>query len=255
VTLDAATGLWVVEEGDPDGPTVVLVHGSMDRATSFAKAARRLADLHVVRFDRRGYGRSVGVPAVADVAVHAADVLDVAGGRPAVVVGHSIGGVIALVAAERRPDLVRAVGAFEAPMPWEPWWPPVTAGGSALAAAVADPAGAAEVFMRRMVGDARWERLPPRTKADRRAEGPALIADLHMVRNGAAPYDARALPVPVVAGHGTESAAHHREAARRLAASAPGAELVVVDGAGHGGHTSHAEAFADFVRRAVARAG
>lgn len=255
MTAGPATRLWVVEEGDPDGPTVVLVHGSMDRSTSFAKAARRLPDLHVVRYDRRGYGRSVALPPVADVDAHAGEALALAGGRPAVLVGHSIGGVIALVAAHRRPDLVRAVGAFEAPMPWEPWWPSVTAGGSALAAALADPAGAAEVFMRRMIGDARWERLPPRTRADRRAEGPALLADLRMLRDRAAPYDAAGLPVPVVAAHGTESKPHHREAARRLAATAPGAELVVVEGAGHGCHTSHAEAFAAFVRRVVERAG
>ena len=44
-------------------------------------------------------------------------------GRPAVVFGHSFGGDIALAAAERHPQLVRAVGTYEAPMSWEPWWP------------------------------------------------------------------------------------------------------------------------------------
>ena len=37
-----------------------------------------------------------------------------------------------------------------------------------------DPAGAAERFMRRLIGDARWERLPQATREARRAEGPAL---------------------------------------------------------------------------------
>jgi pimeloyl-ACP methyl ester carboxylesterase len=254
VTAGATTGLWVVEEGDPSGSTVVLVHGSMDRSTSFAKAARRLPDLRVLRYDRRGYGRSVGVPPAADVAVHVDDLLALVGGGPAVVVGHSIGGVIALAAAERRSGAVAAVGAFEAPMPWEPWWPSVTAGGSALAGAEGDPHGAAEVFMRRMIGDDRWERLPERTRHDRRAEGPALLADLHMVRSGRPPYSAAGLTVPVVVGHGTESRAHHREAAARLAAAVPGAELVVVEGAGHGAHSSHPEAFAAFVRRVLGRA-
>lgn len=248
------SGLWAVEEGDPRGRTVVLVHGSMDRSTSFVKAARRLADLRVVRYDRRGYGRSVGVPATADLSAHVGDLLGLVGAGPAVAVGHSLGGVVALAAAERRPDVVHAVGAFEAPMPWEPWWPAVTAGGSALAAAAADPMSAAEVFMRRMIGDRRWERLPQRTRDDRRAEGPALVADLRMVREGGPPYTAAALAVPVVAGCGTESKAHHREAAGRLAAAAPAGELVTVDGAGHGAHASHSAEFAAFVRRVVERA-
>lgn len=248
------TGLWCREEGDAGGPLVVLVHGSMDRSTSFVKAIRRLADLRVLRYDRRGYGRSIAVPPSPDLADHVADLLDLVGDRPAAVVGHSLGGVVALTAAARRPAVVRAVGAFEAPMPWEPWWPSTTAGGSTLAMAATDPAGAAEAFMRRMIGDARWERLPPGTREDRRAEGVALRCDLRMIRAGGAPYAPADLPVPVVAGCGTESAPHHREAARHLAATAPGADLVVVDGAGHGAHVSHPEDFAAFVRKVVGRA-
>ena len=248
------TGLWVVEEGDRRAQTVVLVHGSMDRSTSFVKAARRLPQLHVVRYDRRGYGRSGGVPASADVDDHVADLLALVGPGPASVVGHSLGGVIALVAAERRPDVVRSVGAYEAPMPWADWWPQGTAGGAALAAAAQDPAAAAELFMRRMVGDRRWERLPARTRADRRAEGPALVGDLLMVRAGQCPYDPASIGVPVVVACGTGTAAHHAEAARRLAGTVPDATLVTVDGAGHGGHASHPEAFAAVVRQVVGAA-
>jgi len=40
-----------------------------------------------------------------------------------------LGGVVALAAAQRRADLVRAVGAFESPMPWLEWWRMVSAGG------------------------------------------------------------------------------------------------------------------------------
>ena len=65
-----------------------------------------LADLPVVRYDRRGYGRSTSL-GVGDLSVHADDLLDLIGDRPAVVVGHSLGGVVALVAAERRPGQIR----------------------------------------------------------------------------------------------------------------------------------------------------
>ena len=36
--------------------------------------------------------------------------------------------------------------------------------------------------MRGMVGDAVWERLPERTRRERRSEGPALLADLATIR-------------------------------------------------------------------------
>src|SRR5919112_549988 len=43
------------------GPLVVLVHGSLDRCAAFARvvAAEALAGLHTIRYDRRGYGRSI----------------------------------------------------------------------------------------------------------------------------------------------------------------------------------------------------
>jgi len=143
-------------------------------------------------------------------------------------VGHSLGGVIALALAQRRPELVRAVVAYEAPMSWCDWWPKVTAGAVAMSAEVAAE-DAAERFMRRIVGDDRWERLPPRTRLQRRAEGPALVAELRSIRDPAnPPYEAAALAVPVIAAHGTESSPHHKQTAQRLAQEAPRAELMVV---------------------------
>src|SRR3954471_16185578 len=109
-----ATDLWVGDHptADAGAPLVVLVHGSMDRSAAFARARRHLRDLHVVVYDRRGYGRSVGLGAPS-VDGHAEDLLAILDGRPGVVVGHSIGGLIALVAAQRVPELMQAVGAFE----------------------------------------------------------------------------------------------------------------------------------------------
>jgi pimeloyl-ACP methyl ester carboxylesterase len=240
--------------GSGDVHPVVLVHGSMDRAASFLKAVRRMPDLELVRYDRRGYGRSVGAGTAAGIDEQVDDLLAVMGGRPAVVVGHSLGGVIALAAAERHPQLVPSVGAFEAPMPWTDWWPGVSAGGAAVAAArTVGPEDAAEQFMRRMIGDERWERLPSRTRAERRSEGPALLAELGAIR-GAPPYDPRRVTVPVVSGYGTESKPYHQQAAQALADLAPRGELVVIEGAGHAAQSSHPEAFAGFVRRVLARA-
>jgi len=135
-----------------------------------------------------------------------------------------------------------------------PWWPKAeeTAGG--LAATAASPEEAAEAFMRRIVGDDVWERLPARTRADRRAEGAALLPELASIRESA-PFDPAGVTVPVVLGYGTSTERHHRGGVDALATALPDAEVVEINGGGHGAHVSHPDAFAAFVRTAVERAG
>jgi pimeloyl-ACP methyl ester carboxylesterase len=209
--------------------------------------------MHTVRYDRRGYARSVGLGA-STLAGHADDLIGVLDERPGVVVGHSLGGVIALTAAQRRPDLIRAVGAYESPMPWMEWWPTVSAGGEAMTAGAdttPEAAGdAAERFMRRMVGDERWEGLPESSRDARRAEGPALLAELRSAR-AEAPFDLAAITVPVLAGCSTLSKEHHQWGARELARVLGDGECVVIDGANHGAHVTHHQEFAAFARRVV----
>jgi pimeloyl-ACP methyl ester carboxylesterase len=254
------TELWASEHV-PAGaivatPVVVLVHGSMDRSAAFARLVGDLPDLHTVRYDRRGYGRSVAA-GVVDVQGHVRDLIAVIDGRASVVVGHSLGGVIALAAAQQRPDLIGAVGAYEAPMPWVDWWPSRSAGGDAMTAGdalSAEAAGdAAERFMRRMIGDDRWESLGDGVKHDRRAEGPALLTELRALRAAPA-YEPEQLRVPVVVGTGTESKEHHRWAAAELARLTGSNDLITIEGAGHGAHVSHHIEFAALVRLVVERA-
>lgn len=235
------------------GPPVVLVHGSLDRGATFARVAGAevLRGHAVVRYDRRGYGRSpLGPAGGAGLQDHVGDLLGLLGeldAGPAVLVGHSFGGLVGLAVATRAPERVVAVGAFEAPMPWLPWWPATTAGGSAVRAASApggDPEAAAEAFLTRMIGADRWAGLPERTRATRRREGTALVAELASVRpagpGAAPPVDLAAVPVPVLASRGTRSPAHLQRAAAELA-TVTGTEVVVIDGADHGAHLTHAD--------------
>ena len=231
-------------------PLVVLVHGSLDRAASFGRVVRRLGDLHVVTYDRRGYARSRAVdPPAMGLEDHVADLLEILGDRRAVVGGHSYGGTIALCAADRRPDLVRALAIYEPPLPWMPFWPDSRSFWRRFGPG--DSAAAAEAFMRRMTGDDTWERLPERTKRDRFAEGPALLAEMSDIRREIPPFSVDAFDLPVVVGVGSRTARHQRAGTRYLAGHIPGAELVEVAGAAHGAHLTHPDAFAALVRRAV----
>jgi pimeloyl-ACP methyl ester carboxylesterase len=230
----------------------------MDRSTSFARSMGVLDDCSVIAYDRRGYARSrFATPPATTVDHHVDDLLSLLDGRAATVVGHSYGGVVALAASVRRPDHVRSVGAFEAPMPWVPEWPADTAGGEALRAALreGDPVAAVEAFLRRMLGNEGWEMLPARAKEDRRGEGPALVADMLSLRGDPPPLDPASVPVPVMIGWGSRSRAHQVASSQRLLKALPDAEAFEIEGAGHNAHATHPEQFAEFVRRTVARAG
>jgi len=232
---------------------VVLVHGSMDRSGGMVRAARRLDDRYrVLRYDRRGYGRSQAAGPPFTMHRHVADLVALLRGRQAAaVVGHSYGGNVALALADLHPGLVRAVGTYESPMSWEPWWPVGTAGGTAVAAVRggANAGDAAERFLRRMLGDAVWERLPERTRAERRAEGAALVGELDDLRR-AAPWNPANIRCPVVCGFGELSQEHHREGARALGERL-GAEVIEFPGARHGIHLAQPDAFAGFAERTV----
>src|ERR1700736_1803866 len=105
------------------GRRAVLVHGSMDRATSFTRLMARLRDWSIVAYDRRGYAGSaeMGPPVSFDEQVD--DLMAVLGAQPAVVFGHSFGGDVVLAAAEAHPEVIPAALVWEPPQPWFPWWP------------------------------------------------------------------------------------------------------------------------------------
>jgi pimeloyl-ACP methyl ester carboxylesterase len=253
-------GLWVqervAEAGPPDAPLIVFVHGSLDRASSFSKVVRRLSDLHTVVYDRRGYAGSSDVGPPFTVADQVDDLLFVMQERAAVVVGHSYGGNVVLAAAQARPDLVGALVVFEAPMPWTDWWPATSGGYSIVRQSRAqdDPGDISERFMRRMIGDERWERLPAATRESRRSEGPALVGEITDLGR-AAPYDAATVMAPAVVARGENGANHHRQSTEFLFSTLPNPTMVTISGAGHGAHTSHPDEFAAIVRLAVATCG
>lgn len=242
---------------DADTPTVVLVHGAMDRAASFGRTMRRLGDVDVIAYDRRGYAGSPvrGEGRIADHAEDLATVIDWAGRGPVTVVGHSLGGTVAVALASGRPDLVRSLMAFESPFPLlDDSFDEV--GGGAVAIGLRDGAAAgAEHFYRLMVGDQVWSRLRDRDRAARRAEGEALMSELIDLRDRSRAVDPRGIGVPVLVGSGGLSGARLRASAEQLHAALPGSGRLVIDTAGHGAHLTHPDEFARCCRVAADPAG
>ncbi|WP_026455042.1 alpha/beta fold hydrolase [Saccharomonospora iraqiensis] len=94
------------------GPPIVLLHALMGRARTWRSVARWLRPYgHVVGLDARGHGyaRNLPVGRTEDFAADVAGLVTQLGEGPAVLVGHSMGGLHALVTAATRPELVRAV--------------------------------------------------------------------------------------------------------------------------------------------------
>ena len=239
-------------DGPAAGRLIVLVHGAMDRATSFTRLMARLPDWSVLSYDRRGYGRSapLGPPESFDDQVD--DLMSVLDGRTAVAFGHSLGGDVVLAAADRHPGSLSTAVVWEPPQPWLPWWP--TDSASRGAGTELDPEERAEWFMRRMVGDRIWERLPSATRDQRRSEGHTLAAELRTLAEEA-PFDPSRVRIPVVVGRGGRSRPHQRRSARELAVSLPKGELAEIPEAGHGAHLSHPGEVADLIARAAGSAG
>lgn len=102
---------YVVDFGGAGAP-IVLLHGLMGRATTWWAVARWLTAYgHVVALDARGHGRlrRKGSWRTEEFADDVAELITELDEGPAIVLGHSMGGLHAWVLAATRPGLVRAV--------------------------------------------------------------------------------------------------------------------------------------------------
>jgi pimeloyl-ACP methyl ester carboxylesterase len=111
--------------GDGPSPVIVVVHGMISTAEHWEWVTQGLSGrFSTVTYQRPGYGRSRSAtdePFRFDTAVQdLTDLLDVvAHDRPVVLVGHSLGGYIALRAAERLGARVAGVGLIDSSHPAE----------------------------------------------------------------------------------------------------------------------------------------
>ncbi len=245
-----------------DGPAcAVLLHGFLGSGRNLMGLARALSalrpDLRVVVPTLRGHAGAPPLPATPRLEDLAADVVALAGECGAdALVGHSLGGRVALVASAIAKRRLPVILLDIAPGP-------VSAGqtGQVLAALRAAPAAAPG---RRAMGEALVAAgAPPDlvpwlcTNLVRTPEGVAwgfdreALARLHGTETSRDlwPLVERArVPIPV-AIRGGRSPFVPPDEARRLAEH--GARVVTVDGAGHFLHVEAREAVADHLARSV----
>jgi pimeloyl-ACP methyl ester carboxylesterase len=125
--LEPRTDLVVHRYGrsDPDAPVMVFLNGLTDSGEGWPGAARHWGERYaVVSFDQRGHGRSPRFTRqeldahLGEAMVQDATAILEQLPRP-VLVGHSMGGAVALTVAVRRPELVSAL-VLEDPAPLGP---------------------------------------------------------------------------------------------------------------------------------------
>jgi 3-oxoadipate enol-lactonase len=231
-------GRQLAVESAGAGPAVVLLHGIGGTSNAYQVQADALSPAYqVIRPDFAGAGRS---PADGEISIdsHAADiatVLEDLGAGPAVIVGHSMGTLVARALAARHPAKVAGLALLG------PVQPPDAAGRQAILAraAVLRAEGTAAI------ADAIVTRsLSPRTRSAK-PEIAAFVRELVMrqdpegyARNNEAlaaaadpgPVDPR-LPLLLVAGR--EDTLSPPSVSQQIAGAHGGADIQVIDGIGH----------------------
>ncbi|HKA43978.1 MAG TPA: alpha/beta fold hydrolase, partial [Burkholderiales bacterium] len=100
------------------GPGIVCLHANASSSSQWRTLMERLAPkFHVLAADSYGHGRSPAWPADRRVAlrdeVALLEPVFARAGEPVILVGHSYGAAVALIAAIDRPQRVRALALYE----------------------------------------------------------------------------------------------------------------------------------------------
>lgn len=236
--------ITVLDRGE--GPPVVLVHSSALGAQQWGPIVPRLAGRYrVLAPDLLGSGTSAAWPdpdqfdLEEDLAILRA-VLTSAG-APVHLVGHSYGGVLAMLAAQETPERVRSLALYE-PVVFHVLAGRDPSGEADLAnvddGTFLDPAsGGDRRWIERFVdywnGPGSWSRLAPTRQEALASTGRKTfleVRSLMSLRMGAADWT---FPSPTLVMSGTRSPAAARGVCRVLAESLPDARLHVFEGAGH----------------------
>lgn len=251
-------GLNVQIDGPDDAVPVVFLHGVSGSARTYDwLPAEITGGRRVIRVDLRGHGRSDHAAGTYVIDRYGGDVTELlreVAGRPAVLVGHSLGGVAAWWVAQRHPELVAAVFLEDPPLymgepdehernglakvfplirdraiAWQREGVEVSAAAEQMGAAPHGPDPS--VRMRDIVLD---DAVLARADAHLRMDPDVLTAGAD--RSTLAGTDTTApvsAPVLILAADDTQGAAFTSAHEQRVARTHPETEVVRVAGAGH----------------------
>jgi len=233
--------LYYEERGD--GAPILCIHGAGSSALMWADAVGQLARLgRVVAYDRRGCTRSERPEpyertSVAEQTDDAAALLVALAAAPAVVIGRSYGGAVAIDLALRYPDRVRALvllegdalGLSPAALEWTR-----AIGDRLRVVAARDGVDAVyQALIGEVLGEGAWDSFPDEVRRILTQNGPAALAELGYVDEvmpDAAAFATIDKPTLLVAA--SESPPEQREMTEAMAGVLPYARTALVAG-GH----------------------
>jgi pimeloyl-ACP methyl ester carboxylesterase len=270
--------------GQPDGPTVVLTHGWGLDCDEWYYVKKSLSECRLIVWDLPGLGLS-RQPDNHDYSLETPardldDVITLAGGRPVVLVGHSIGGMISLTHCKLFPQAMgpRVCGlalvntTYTNPLRTTR----MAALKTALQKPLVEPLLHLTIWLSPLVRAMNWlsywngsahasaERSgfsghETRGQLDFVASYTPRVSPAVTARGmlGMLRYDAtqtlRTIGVPTLVITGDQDAVCKPEASERMRAEIPGAELVTLAPAKHQGLIEHHDAFCQALRRWVSR--
>jgi pimeloyl-ACP methyl ester carboxylesterase len=224
--------------GDP----ILCIHGTSSSAMVWGAAVAELARFgRVIVYDRRGCSRSQRpepyvTTSVSEHADDAAALLEALAATPAIVIGRSYGGEVAIDLALRYPERVRALVLLEAAIlglaPDALHWAQEVNDVVQSAAATRGVEAVAEVFLRRVLGDAAWEQFPDAARRMFTANSPAILAEFAGGLQQVDPAALARIVQPTLLVAATDSPDAFRQVTEAMAAAIPHARTVLVGG-GH----------------------
>jgi pimeloyl-ACP methyl ester carboxylesterase len=241
-----ANGVALHYEESGTGDPILCVHGTGSSSELWADAVAALsARGRAVVYDRRGFGRSERPqPLRMDVRLHgddAAALLEALDAAPAVVIGRSQGGEIALDLALRHPGRVRALVLLEGGglrLSDEAVRLVAAADERVFAAAEQDPGAVGRTLLDAMLGDGVWDELPEVVRRTFTDNGPAIVAEERAGLLRVTAEELRAISVPTLAVGAEDSPEGFRAWVPLVAGAIPNARTAWVEG-GHLIDASH----------------
>jgi pimeloyl-ACP methyl ester carboxylesterase len=236
-------GIRLYYEEHGEGAPILCIHGGGSSALMWADAVEELARLgRVIAYDRRGCTRSERPEpyertSVAEQADDAAALLDALAAAPAVVIGRSYGGAVAIDLALRYPERVRALVLLEGDAlglsPAGLQWTRAIRDRLREVAARDGVDAVYEALIDEVVGEGAWDSFPDEVRRILTKNGPALLAELGYVDEvmpDAAAFATIDKPTLLVAA--SESPPEQREMTEAMADALPNARAAQVAG-GH----------------------